>query len=507
MASIKKPAEKQDEGIKSELIRRFKANPFLFLGTVFILLITIVAFVFVPAFSGVSERELTDLTFGYYDKTPISYVQDNYFYQVQQMVAQQYQSNINETNYSFVQFQIWRQAFEMAAVRAGILGEMRLANYVAPEDAVDREMALLPEFQENGRFSATRYRKLGKNRQMNLWRQVQENITANHYIRDITELKTSSKESDFVINMAYPQRTFDMAAFPISSYPDSEIIAYAQANPALFRITHLSRITLSSGENDARQIRASIQDGTTTFEDAAKNNSVDAWKENSGDSGSRMAHELFIELPDEAVRETIITLAPGTLSEVIPIGEGRWGFYRAEEAVRPADTSDEAVLSKIRGYVMNNERGRAEDWLIARAEEFIAAAKEKDFDSAIAGKGLEKKNFGPLPVNYGNATLFPAVSSTGLAELSSAGNNENFWRAAFSTPLNTSSEPLVLGDNVVVLYPLEETAETTDDSSYMAAYFSYWLNESTDQSIRGHFMNSGKLKDNFWDVYQKIFGF
>jgi hypothetical protein len=504
MASKEKklPEKKDDSSFKNEFIRRFKANPFIFIGTIVILVIVIVAFVFVPAI--VPETQGTiDLTFGFYDKTPISYVQGNYFWEAQRSLAQQYQSNLDESNYQFVVYQIWRQAFEMTVVQAGMLDEMKRAGYTAPEDVVNREVAMLPQFQENGRFSAAKYRQMDNTSKLALWRQVQDSITAQLYLSDVTGLKSPSQEAAFVSSMASPERRFDFVFFPISSYPDSEIAAYVQANPRLFRVTHLSRISVSSGEREARQILASIQDETTTFEDAARANSQDALAENGGDMGIRMAYELTSDITDESVREGIINLAKGSFSDVIRLSENTWAFFRAEEEPRQADTGDAALMAKVRNYLMGYERGRAEDWLLAEARKFIADVKENGFDSAAANRAMEKKSFGPLPVNYGSAALFPSVPSD-IPELSSAATNEIFWTIGFSTPLNSPSEPVVLGDYVAVLYPLEETVQDSEDSGFIEMYFPYWLTSSAEQTINSHFINSSKLDDRFWDVFQYI---
>jgi hypothetical protein len=159
-------------------------------------------------------------------------------------------------------------------------------------------------------------------------------------------------------------------------------------------------------------------------------------------------------------------------------------------------------MDKIRNYMLTYERGRAEDWLIGVAEQFSASVRETDFDSAAADRGMIKKTFGPLPLNYGDITLFPSVSSSGISELNDAANNDRFWQAAYSTPLNTPSAPVVLGSNVVVLYPLEEVEADSDNIALIEMYYSYWLSTTTEQEFRSFFMNNEKFDDRFWDVFQ-----
>ena len=495
--------ETQDDSMKAEFIRRFKANPFIFVGTIVILVIVIVAFVFVPAIVPERNRGI-DLNFGSYNKIPINYVDGNYFYQVQQSLARQYQSELDESNYQIANYQIWREAFEVTVVQTAMLDEMKSAGYTAPSQVVDRAMAQYSDFQENGRFSAARYRQMDSNQRMAIWRQVRDSIMVNYFVSDILGLKSPPGEGTFISTMASPQRSFEMVSFPISSYPNSEIADYVRANPSLFRITHLSKITINS-EREARQIYTSVQDGNETFEDAARNKSRDYYAENSGDMGSRMVFELLAEIPDEQAREEVINLPWGSLSNVIRISDNTWALFRIEEPIRPADTNDAVIMDRIRNYIMDYERGRAEDWVIGEAENFIASANETDFSGAAADRAMDKQFFGPLPLNYGDVSFFTSVSSTGLSDLSYAGYNDMFWQACYATPLNTISSPIVIGSNVLVIYPLEEINADEDETGFIRDYYTYWLSQSFDQDIRSYFLNNGKLDDRFWERFSSIF--
>jgi hypothetical protein len=296
-----------------------------------------------------------------------------------------------------------------------------------------------------------------------------------------------------------------MAAFPLSSYPDAEVTAYAAANPELFRVTHLSKITINASEREAQQVFASIQDGTITFEDAAKTHSQDSYAEKGGDMGVKLAHELSAEAPGAEDREKLLALGKGDYSDIIKL-DSAWAFFRAEDAVSPADTGDPDTVEKIRSYITNFERGRMEDWAVARAEEFILQVQESGFDGAVIEQSLEKRHFGPISVNYGELDLFTTLASLSVGELSGAASDENFWRAAFSTPLNTPSAPLVQGNNVLVLFPLEESPADESASQYIESLLSsYWLSSNAEQSVRSFFLNNEKLEDRFFDTFLRYF--
>jgi len=503
----KKQSEKNskaDSSDMSEIMHRLKTHPFLFIGTVVVLVIVIVAFVLVPAIvPSEGARSGGDLIFGYYNKTPIKYVANNYFYQVQQTLYQNQRPNPDDSNFMGTMTNIWRQAFEEASIRIGILDEMKQAGFIAPENVVDREIAELSMFQENGRFSSVKYRALDNSSRMNLWRQVQESYIVQTYISDMGNLKSASNEASFVAAMASPQRNFDLAVFPLNSYPDSEIAAFAESHPEISSVVNLSRITITSGEREARQILDSIKNGSTTFEEAARNYSQDWAAERGGEMGITMAFELQYEITDEKTRADVINLGRGEISELVKVTSG-WSIYRANETVRPADLSDLSQSSKIRSYIMNFQRGITEDWVISKAEKFSDQVRENGFDGAIAAAALTKKSFGPIPLNYGNSALMASVRSSGIPELENAGTNQFFWKAAFSTPINSPSSPLVIGDNIIVLFPLEEIPAADYEIDLIKSYFPYWISATVEDSFRLYFLMNKKMDDRFFDTFYSL---
>ncbi|MDR2193983.1 MAG: peptidylprolyl isomerase [Treponema sp.] len=502
----KKTLPETKDSSTEELKRRFKAHPALFIGTVVILVIVIVAFVFVPAFvPGTGLGASPDLTFGTYDKTPITYIPGGYFAQIRENITRNQQNAGQDISNPYMDYQIWRAAFEQTVVHTAILQEMKSAGYSIPDDTVDREVARLPQFQENGAFSVIKYRQLDTASRSALWRQVHDELIKERYTGDMMGLLISSKEAPFIKAMASPERTFEMVSFSLDGYPESEITAFASSNAALFQTVRLSKITIKTSEAEAKQVLGNIQNGTTTFEEAAKTHSVDtSTAEKGGDMGIKMAFEFTAEIPNAAEREAVIALAKGNFSPVIKTDAG-WTFFRAEEDPRPADTADAAVVQKIKAYIMDSARGRVEDWFINQADSFAADSQARGFDTVAGERELEKKLFGPVPLNYGSNQLLPPLD-TSITELSGAAANENFWQTAFSTPLNTASKPIVTGNNVLVLYPVEEKPADETNAGYIeTAYSSYWLSYIMEQKISRHFITSDKLKDDFFTVYFKYF--
>jgi len=511
MAQTSKKAPVEKESASSELARKFKTNPALFIGTVVVLVLVIVSFVLVPAIVPESTRGGGDLTFGYYDKVPISYVPGNYLADTQEQFARYYQSVIENFDIGTMREYIWRPAFNRTVVHTAILQEMKRSNFSVPEKTVNRNVALLPQFQENGRFSAALYNQMSDTNRLVLWRQKQDELMKDQYFSDLFNLLIPAGEAAFVSGMASDMRTFDGVIFNVEDFPASEYLAFAEENPDLFDSIHLSRIIVNSSEKEAKKILESIKNGTTTFEEAAKSQSQDkSSSDRGGDMGTRYVYDLEREILDEGDREKIFSLGRGELSDVIRILD-MWGFFRVEEELIKADFNDDAVMNTVRSYVRNWARARMENWAEAQANNFIAEVKESGFDNAVRWQNKEKFSLGPLFINYGNIDLFAANESfsiPGLSgqELSDLSRNEKFWKSAFFTDIQTPSKPVIQGNKVFVFFPTEQIkAEEDKIKEIEYKYTSEWVDNITDQSLIPYFLNSKKMVDHFQETYDRIF--
>jgi hypothetical protein len=500
MASIEKPVK--TEKPQTEFQKRFKTNPFVFVGTFIVLVIVIVAFVLVPAIVPETGGMGFDTTFGYYGKAPIRYTANNYFYRARENYSSMYG---NITGIGFEQY-IWRQAFDAAAVHTAIIEESRLSGYVPPDTVVDKVVAGLPMFQENGRFSAVRYNALDNATKTRYWNEIQEELIVARYVADVSGLLVSAKSKAFIADMAARQRTFDVAAFSINDYPAEEIAAYIGANKDLFKTVHLSQITITSSENDARKVLDQVKSGASTFEDSARSQSTDSNADRGGDMGSKMAYELESDIPDAESRAAVLALLPGTVSEVIKVPAG-WAFFRVEETARDADGADTATIDKARSYLLGFRGGIIQDYYFAKAEAFNAEVESVGFDNACAEQGLAKSTVGPLPVNYGDTNAFATVGSYSVSALDGAAHNENFWKTAFSTEVGVPSRPIVLGSNIVILFPVEETGLDDDGRAIIESNYASFVNDEqrTSNAIGDILIKDKKFKDRFDEVFSKLF--
>ncbi|MCL2765917.1 MAG: SurA N-terminal domain-containing protein [Treponema sp.] len=515
----KKDSVREKESASEAISKKFKQSPGIYIGSVIVLVLITITFIGGDFLSGGGfGGSDDDFVFGYYDNIPISWVPGNMFSQFYEQSRQRIQSQAQSQGIDINDFrvtaQIWRSAYEQTVVHSALLHMVSKSNYKVPEKSVDRAVAQLPQFQNNGRFSSVLYNQMSESRRHNLWRQTQDELAINMFVMDFFGFEGSfgllipQGEADFIGSMIYPMRSFEMVSFRIDDYPESEYLSFAQDNTSLFNSIHMSKITITSSERDARRVLASIKDGTATFEDAAIANSQDGYADRGGDMGNRFVYELDIEIPGQADRNVIFGLRRGEISDVIAVSSG-WAVFRIENEMTPPDFDDYAVMDRVRSYVRNVAGGRMEDWAISQAQDFIDDALESGFDNAARWRNMERRNFGPLPINYAGVDLFPSLESfteSGISaqELSSIARNENFWKIAFSTEINVPSQPLVQGNNVFVFHPLEYA---DIDESYMeniaSIYKSYWVNFIAEQSLQQYFINSDKMSDDqfFWDAY------
>ena len=512
MAKNDKNSQKNEkESALSQISQKFRQRPGVYIGSVIVLVVITILFVFISPLSGVgifAGGDEVDLTFGYYDGKPVSYVQGNYFARYLAFLMNFYQSReIDISNFSN-SAQIYRQAYEEAVKHVAILRVMERSNYYAPEKTVNRQIAKMPEFHVNGKFSNTLWNQLSNATQSRLKRQETDNIVKDAFLGEYYDgLSISSSEAEFIGGMSSVMRSFEMVSFSVEEYSESEFLAYTMENADRFRTVHLSRIIIKSSEREAKRILDSISSGVTTFEDAARSQSQDeVFSDRGGDMGIQFALDLESEIPAAADRDSVYNLRGGEISGVIKIGE-QWAFYRAEEAIRPADFNDYSTLEKARSYLKNYDRGRMEDWAMAKATEFSADADASGFYEAARSWNLERKIFGPLPINYGGVGFFTSLQSFNISGFSqqdkeNLSQNENFWKAAFATQLNSPSRPFVQGNNVIVLFPTEQIYSDVSSMEKTAlSYSSKWVNDDFEQSLPQYFLNNSRMKDRFWDAF------
>ncbi len=486
-----------------------KGNPFIYIGTVILLIITIIAFVFVPAAG--SSSSTNDMTFGSWDGKPIAFVQGGYFStQVQQIKTQLEQQGYKDTGDQFFAYQVWRRAFENTAVHYALLDYAQKAGIAVSESYIDKQITESPAFLENGTFSRRKYRDATSSFKLSLRKDIEMSALKNRYVADAVAFTPSKAEIAFLKAMAESQRVIEYVAIPFSVYPDEERIAYAKANPASFKRVRLSRVTISASQKEAEQVLAKVSSGSLSFEESAKNHSKDEFASKGGDMGSRYVWELKGELKNAADLDAVLGLAKGAVSPVYETFTGSWAFYRVEELAVEPDYASADLIKSVSDYLNRNEKGRIEDWVVSKAGTFVAAAQD-DFSTAATASGYVVKETKPFPLNYGKAldvgyfSLLGALDTTDLPELNGADSSQSFLTAIFSLEAGKVSAPLVLNDHAIVARVKEIKTADEGELSLLEAYYPTVVQQSISDELAAAVMKDPALEDNFIAAFTQLF--
>jgi hypothetical protein len=504
-------ASNNDKHVRPESSdRRPRGNSFIYVGTVVLLVITVVAFVFVPAM-GSMGGEGGDLTFGSWNGKPIAFAQGGYFAsQVQQVKAQYESQGYKDSGDQFFAYQVWRRAFENTAVHLALLDYADKAGISASDSYIDAQMIEHPSFQEDGSFSKRKYREASDSYKLSLRKDLASSAVKSRYVSDSVGYVTSKAEVAFLKGMAQSRRSIEFVAVPFSSYPNEERVAFAQANADSFRRARLSKVTVSSSQKDAEQILAQVRSGSLSFEDAAKNHSKDPYASKGGDMGLRFAWELAGDLKDASAIDAVLALPSGELSGVVETIAGAWSFYRVDEAPAVPDFASADLLKSVGDYMDRNEKGRVEDWAIAKAASFAAAAKD-GFATAAAAAGYSVKKTAPFPLNYGNAldigyfSLLGSLDAESLPELRGADSNERFLQAVFSLEAGGISAPVVHNDYAIVVRVKEINAAGDGELDLLEAYYPMVVQQDASAELASAILADPLLKDDFIAAFSRAF--
>jgi len=490
-------------------------NPFVYVGTIILLVITIVAFVFIPSLGGSYGSAGGAPKFGSWNGKPITYTSGSYFAsQVSQINEYLKQQGLSEQNFQLYAYQVWRMAFQSTAIRAGIVDTVQRAGYKVTDKGIDEAIAQLDQFKVDGAFSIEKYNALAMAARMSLRDSTKEDLVVRRYYEDLYTISPSTAEMAFVAAMPKAQRSIAYATIPLSSYPNEEVAAWGQKNADLFKTYGVSRITVTSSEADAKKVLKQVRDNKLSFEDAAKSHSQDAYADKGGDAGNVLAYTFeqgFLKKEDAA---KVLALPKGDVSDVFKIADKAWAFFRINTDPAAPDFTNQATLDEVKAYLNEKERGTLESWAIAKATSAISTTDGAQFDAIAKKAGLSVKKAGPFIINIGNPTFYAYGQQIPLLqtpfansdpELQSAEQDEAFMIELFTQTKGKVSKPLVVGDSVIVFAVTEDAAASDDDTAMVKFAYPYFHQQAVDSQTRDTFTKSKKLKDEFNTTFFKVF--
>ncbi len=482
----------------------------LYIGSVVVLILSAITFIFVP--SMLDRTAGNTYSLGSYGGkkiellpgTPVanSLAVFDTLYKEQLSKVEQYPAEQQKYFRSSVYYQMYSNAFNAAISFQSAVDAVKKSGYVPSALAVSREM--LPYFSDRNGYSARLYHALSESQRNDLRKDVTNRLIWQHYFDDyfgtdrhaqdayfigltctqnyftymqqsqldapntlggyaLYGLKASDAEQEFLAAMDTKKRSFDMVAWSKTAYPDQEVIAYGVDHYDLFNTHDVSVITVDS-KAEAEKLLAQITNNELTFDDALSEFSQKYYTDADGKLTSHYEYQIKEIIPDEDEFNAVINLDVGAVSGVIQTANNSYALFRRDEKRGLNQLNVEENIDVVRNYLDTHEAGIAETYYVNLAKDFAADAITTSFDAASRKFNVTKIAVPAFALHYGNA-----LRGADIAALNGASRNEHFLQTAFSLKTNEISEPIVLGENVLVLKLTGEQTEPVTDAGKIAA--------------------------------------
>jgi len=483
-----------------------KKNTAYTLGSLVILLICAFCFVILPAFTGAGSKQQETPAFGKYNGKEIKYTQDSDFANYVSQYGQLYQAYGQQLDTS-TYFYIYNNAFNATVMQYAYEEAVEKTGYEIPQSAINRK--LIPYFtDENGNYSSKLYKQTADSTKAELAASVKKSLVSTRFYDDnfgstsdlvgadgLFGLKTSSKELDFLTAYNSEKRGFNLASFNMNNYPESEKAAYGKANAAKFNKYDMSVITVED-KATAEKVAKRLAANEITFEDAVSEYSNKTYSNTEGKLSSTYQYQIENMLANPADLNTVINNAKDSVTSPVETKTG-YSLFKNNGTKTEPDFNDQNVLNYIGSYIRQYESSIIEDYYIAKAKDFTAAAMKGDFvEVCDSDDEIDYVEVTPFALNYGNVSIASTLTTQATA-LVDADQNENFLKTVFTMKMNEYTEPMVLNGYVVVL---QYTTEATN-SEYDSAISADELSGFDEDSAQAVTLASDKLENNFMSVY------
>jgi peptidyl-prolyl cis-trans isomerase D len=479
-----------------------KKMSFLYIFSIFILIIVVVAFIGGPLMSRAGSRGR--FVFGYYKDKPIEFISGNFFARQRDIISEQARNAGEPDNVEYQIYQIWREAFDETVTHVAVLTEAEASGLAVSDKKIDSMLATYPGFMENGKFSIERYRNTSSSEKFELRNLYSETYIHEKYLTDnLTGHKFTTAEIDFLKDLASPERKFSYIFYSFDDYPDEEVSGFGSESSDLFRKIKLSSLSVNSSEEEAASIRQQIVDKVSSFENLVKTYSKDIYADKGGEIGDMFYHQLKNSLTNDKDADHVIALETGEISEVLQTPFG-WIIYRCDAEAVSADFEEEETITAVRDYMNRFERGRIEDYLIVQAETFKATARETSFENACIVLDILPGSTDYFPINYGSMFFLKQVNPEGKEELANAGTSESFFKTLFSLELQEISEPVIMRDTVMVSRLDDEKDADENSVSYIDSFYPYLLQQYTEEDLDRIIRDSEYFQDDFNSAYRQF---
>jgi len=483
-----------------------KKNTAYTLGSLVILLICAFCFVILPAFTGAGKTQQDSPAFGKYNGKEIKYTQDSDFAKYVSQYGQIYQAYGQQLDQS-TYFYIYNNAFNATVMQYAYEEAVSKSGYEVPQTAINRKM--LPYFtDENGNYSSKLYKQTSDSTKAELVASSKKSLISSRFYDDnfgsssdtigsnsLYGLKTPAAELDFLVAYNSEKRGFNLATFNMNNYPTEEKVAFGKANSAKFNKYDLSVIT-TEDKSTAEKVAKRLAANEITFEDAVSEYSSKTYSNTEGKATVSFQYQIENVLANPAELATITGLSKDAVSDIVETKTG-YSIFKNNGSVTAPDFADTNVINTIGSYIKSYENSVIEDYFIAKAKDFTAAAMKGDFiELCDADDSIDYTEITPFALNYGNVSVASTLTTQATA-LVDADKNENFLKTAFTMKMNEISSPMVMNNYVAVI---QYTTEATN-SEYDSAINADELRGYDEDSAQAVTLASDKLENNFVSVY------
>lgn len=484
-----------------------KRHGILYWAGFIVFAIIIISFIGAPIVTRYYSQGYSGDVVGYYDGKEIKIGAGGYFDRQLSSLMTTYQSQLENAGQSrpFLEYQLYNQALTSTAVHLEAVSLANKAGLTISPKTVDK--AIINAYTEYGKFNEKAYKSVSPIERKKLRDFYRETILAQTVMSDIaSSQKVSSAEADFVAGMEYPQRKITYVAYDTNSFPDSELIKFAEENKDMFRKRELSQITINK-QQDAERLYQDILKDPSIFEDMAKEKSVDNYANNGGKAGA-LPYAQLTEYIDKKDADAVFSLKTGEIAGVIKAKTGKYLIIKADGDVKDAELDKQDTLNYIKRYVMNYHKDVVDKYFYTMAEELKKAGKES-FASVASRQGLEPKETKYFPINIGNVDIFTSPKADPNDNImSQAASSEDFYKAVFTTPVGDITGPINLGNIIIVARIDDEKTKPDDDNEleFVKQYYEQaFVNRGINSDIYAYLIDKDKLKSNLGEIAKQLF--
>ena len=472
----------------------------LYIFSVLILVIVVVAFVGGPVSGRHLGGNLGQIVFGRYRGRDVAYSPGNYFARSYGALAAQV-SHQQSDNVELQLRILWREAFDRALLHTAILVDSEQSGMDVSETRIDQAIAESPQFQRDGRFSPELYRQVSNQERLTLRDFYAEGLLHERYLEDRADgARVGPAELEFVRSLGLRERQIRFSSFNFGDFPEEQIAAYVGENPNRFQRLDLSVISTEGSQFEAEEIRTRIVERTANFEDLARELSQDIFADSGGEMGATYLYRLEPDYDDPSQVERLLELQVDEISQPFETING-WAIYRLNAAPIAPDLTNPETLETIRSYMNSFERGRIEDYLSAQATELRQQSLTDGLEAGALAAGRQTSVSEFFPINYGQLEIYPTVDSLDSDDLAGVSFPRSFFIELFQLQEGEISEPFVLGDRVFLFELVAERQTDPEDYDFLDSYYPTLVNQFQTAEIERELLAREYVFDNFNETF------